>query len=636
MQKIISFLSDSWALQIQTRLYAVPILLGLGIALYFIWPHEPGLTRPLLGTAFLAATAWWLSGLGDGSWRYLTILALMWIVAGFTAAKMRAEYVYAPMITAPMGPTGIEGHIASLEQLEGGVGVRIIIDDLMIEGVPTTETPKALRLSIRKGGNDLAIGNYIRVFAKIEPASRPTTPGGFDFRRHAYFKQIGGYGYVLGAPRVIQAQAESQKNIFSFFENARNHISGLVNATLEPRQAGMVAALLTGERAAINPEDWQALRDSGLAHLLAISGANVDMVAVFVFFLVRLALAAFPAVALRYPIKKFAAVAAFFAALFYVLLIYPSTPTLRALLTVTIVLLAILLDRSPITLRLVCVTASLILLTQPEQLLSPSFQLSFAAVTALVAVFEWVAPWLKRVHRDAALVTRLVIYLLGVCATTAIATVATAPISLYHFQSLALYGVVANVVAVPIMTFLIMPLAILCYAMIPLGVAVPSLHVLGAMCDWILDIAHAVAEMPGARWTPPAMPLLAFLMIVLAGLVLCLAARRLKAFALVPVMAGLIILTTHEWPHAVVLADGKVVMRRLENGEIVTNTRRYARRIQNDWVRYWGGDDTKGARVDKSLITPSGDMPITDAPVAVYPDGRTQVIAPRVKGRLWD
>jgi competence protein ComEC len=695
------------AAQLACKIYAVPVLIGLGIAFYFAWPVEPNL-KPAISiivlsvilsrAAYIRADRIW-----GGVALSLCLAALACITLGFVAAGARARMIQTPIITAPIGPIGFSGHVQSLEQLEGGKGVRVILTDLhMRDTMKPDQVPHALRLSIRKGGTDIKIGDRIRVFAKIEPPSPPTTPGGFDFRRHAYFNQIGGYGYVLGAPKIYQKrvlplkgggvtrerdgggdtvltnkitpssrleagtspfQGEVKPHLLSslpslstWFEDTRNAISAHVNATLPPQQAGMVTALLTGERAAITEENWNALRDSGLAHLLAISGANVDMVALIVFFIARLAMAAFPHFAERHPIKKYAAVIAFLAALFYVLLILPSTPTLRALLTVAIVLLAVILDRSPISLRLVCTSATIILLWQPEQLLSPSFQLSFAAVTALVAVFEVLAPWLKRIYQDSTAVRRLVIYILGVCGTTVIATLATAPISLYHFQNLALYGVIANLLAVPIMTFLIMPLSILCYVLMPLGAADSTLHVVGSLNDVILTIAHRTASLPGARFSPAAIPFTAFIAVVSAGLILCLTVGRLRAIAILPLIIAGIIITTHSRPDMVILAGGKVIMERRADGIIITNTKKFARRTQTDWVRYWGGDGDKGAVVDRinPPTLPAGVMmtdqstahssggtimvPTTDRPVAIYLSNppRVQIMTTYGTGRYWE
>lgn len=676
MLSFFDILLKDLAAQLARKIYAVPVLIALGIAFYFAWPTEPDV-RPALSivilSVILSRAAYVRTGhLWGGVVLSLCLAAMACIALGFVAAGARAKLIQTPMITAPIGPIGFSGHVQSLEQLEGGKGIRVILTDLhMRNAFPPDQVPHALRLSIRKSEADIKIGHRIRVFAKIEPPSPPTTPGGFDFRRHAYFNQIGGYGYVLGAPKIYQRdririmapqapsplQEEGPNGKFfslfhlpslsTWFEDTRNAISTHVNKTLAPQQAGMVTALLTGERAAITEENWNALRDSGLAHLLAISGANVDMVALIAFFMARLAMAMFPNFAERHPIKKYAAIIAFITALFYVLLILPSTPTLRALLTVGIVLLAILIDRSPLSLRLVCVSATIILLWQPEQLLSPSFQLSFAAVTALVAVFEVLAPWLKRLHQDSTIVRRTVIYIVGICATTVIATLATAPISLYHFQNLAMYGVIANLLAVPLMTFLIMPLSLLCYVLMPFGTADFTLHMIGTLNDVILTIAHRTSSLPGARFSPAAIPFNAFIAVICAGLILCLGVGRLRVFAILPLIIAAIIIMTDIRPDMVILGNGKVVMERRADGTITTNTRQFARRQQTDWVRYWGGDADKGAIVDKNtppviptdlLIHAGITLPSTDRPIAVYLSHppHIQIMTTYGTGRYWE
>ena len=583
------------------KIYFVPILLGIGIAMYFSWGRETQWMGPYMMASCLGIIAFLLfqlnkrmGGLGP---HIIIMAAMLWIVAGFTTASYRAHAVQGAMLSAPIGPVGVIGTVKSVEALADDKGTRVLINRLWIAGTKSQDRPRSLRLSIRKGGEGINVGDRISVFAKIEPPSNPTTPGGFDFRRDAYFKQIGGYGYVLGTPRIIDDKYPEKKTLFtsyvSTFEGMRNAIGAQVEATVGPERAGMVTALLTGERAAIPEDDWDALRDSGLAHLLAISGANVDMVALVVFFMVRFGMALFPTFALHHPIKKYAAVAAGIAATLYVLLIFPSVPTLRALLTVIIVLLAIIFDRAPISLRLVCATAAIVLFFEPYQLLSPSFQLSYAAVTALVAVFEWIAPWLKTIYRDASFLKKIIIYVVGVCGTTVVATIATAPISLYHFQTLALYGVLANLLAVPLMTFIIMPLSILCYVVMPFGMAAPLFTLLGASNEWVLAIAHYTAALPGARLSPPAMPFASFMLIITAGLIVCLTPRYLKLTAIAPVMAAVIMMMIHVYPAAATIDGGKVIMVRGIDGNVYTTSKKFARRTQEDWAKYWGVDPDK-------------------------------------------
>lgn len=615
-EQILARIGMDWDAQIQAKIYMVPLLLAMGSGFFFIGQSDPDVIRSFLLMFLCGAMAFWLWPFykinGEYMIAILLFLAMMFSLAGYTAAALRTQIVYAPMISEQMGdqkkPIRLYGRIAGLEQLSnvagGDGGIRMMMTDLVIQGMPQDETSRSLRLSLRKGGHDLRVGQRIEVLAKVQPPSPPTTPGGFDFRRDAYFKQIGGYGYIVKILRVDDPIGSTGTGL-SWAEDLRNTLAQRVHDVLPARGAGMVSALLTGERAGIEPADWDALRNSGLAHLLAISGANVDMVAAVVFFTLRLLLAAIPRIALFYPIKKIAAAAALLTAGLYVAFILPSVPTLRALVMVTLVLGAVMLDRSPFSLRLVAVCAALILILQPEQILGPSFQLSFAAVTALVALFEWARPWLSRVHQDANMLTRLIIYVVGVCVTTAIATIATAPISLYHFQTLPLYGVLANVLAVPIMTFFVMPLSLVTYILMPIGLDRGILSLMGWFCDVILSIAHMIADLPGALLTPPAMPFGAFLGIVIAGVMLCTLMGVLRVLALVPLAVSVIIWVSTPLPIAAVLAEGKVLIYRTPEGHVISTTKRFARRQQQDWAQYWGQDKD---HIQKAY-TAEGDIP---------------------------
>ncbi len=600
-EQILARIGMDWDAQIQAKIYMVPLLLAIGSGFFFIGRSDPDVIRPFLLMSLCGAMAFWLWPFykinGEYMIAILLFLAMMFSLAGYTSAALRTQIVYAPMIPYELAeqkkPIRLYGRITALEQLSnaagGDGGIRMMLTDLVIQGTSQDKTPRSLRLSLRKGGHDLRIGQRIEVLAKVQPPSPPTTPGGFDFRRDAYVKQIGGYGYIVKILRIDHPIGNTGTGL-SWAEDLRNTLAQRVHDVLPARGAGMVSALLTGERAGIEPADWDALRHSGLAHLLAISGANVDMVAVVVFFTLRLLLAAIPRIALFYPIKKIAAAVALLTAGLYVAFILPSVPTLRALVMITLVLGAVMLDRSPFSLRLVAVCAALILILQPEQILGPSFQLSFAAVTALVALFEWVRPWLSRVHQDANILTRLIIYVVGVCVTTAVATIATAPISLYHFQTLPLYGVLANVLAVPIMTFFVMPLSLLTYILMPIGLDQGILFLMGWFCDVILSIAHMIADLPGALLTPPAMPFGAFLGIVLSGVILCVFIGTLRILAMVPFVIAIIIWWATPLPVAAVLAQGKVLIYRTPEGHVITTSKRYARRQQQDWAQYWGRD----------------------------------------------
>jgi len=204
-----------------------------------------------------------------------------------------------------------------------------------------------------------------------------------------------------------------------------------------PGQAGAIAnALITGERGGISEATNQAFRDSGLFHILSISGLHMVIMAGAVFFSIRLLLAAIPAIALRYPIKKWAAAAAMLGAFGYLMISGAAFATVRSYIMISIMFLAVMLDRPALALRNVALAALAILLVWPESLFDPGFQMSFAAVVALVAAYEWLR---QREEQRAAVTMRgslrqLLLFFGGIITSTLIASLAVAPFGIYHFH----------------------------------------------------------------------------------------------------------------------------------------------------------------------------------------------------------
>ena len=275
------------------------------------------------------------------------------------------------------------------------------------------------------------------------------------------------------------------------------------------------------------------MRDSGLAHLLAISGLHIGLVAGLIFFLVRLVLACIEPVALRNPIKKIAAGAAMAGAFGYLVISGATLPTQRAFMMVSIVMAAVILDRTAISLRLVALAAGLILILSPEALLSASFQMSFAAVIALVAAYEYAAPrTAARRERGGILSSRLAMFVAATILTTVVASLATAPFAIFHFNRVALFGLLANMLAVPMMAMWIMPAGLLSMLLMPLGVESWGLALMGWGLDAVLAIAAFVADLPHAVALVPPMAVLALAVLVLAGLWLCVWQGTVRLLAL--------------------------------------------------------------------------------------------------------
>ncbi|MEI9929420.1 MAG: ComEC/Rec2 family competence protein [Rhizomicrobium sp.] len=290
----------------------------------------------------------------------------------------------------------LDGRIESVQV--HGKGVRVVLSAIQSPRFRGDTVPARVRISIRAVTPDLVPGNWIHVRAILMPPPAPAVPDGYDFGRAAFFDGIGGVGYAYGRATPIAPLRAG-----TFGEQAATAIAQLrwrmtqrIQAALPGSTGGIASALITGDRGSISEDDEAALRDAGLAHVLAIAGLHMALVGLGLFWIVRAALAAIPVIALNYPIKKWAAVAALGGSTFYLIISGAATPATRAYIMLATMLFAILMDRPALSMRSVALAAFIILLLRPESLLEPGFQMSFAAVASLVAVAEWEAA--RRIH----------------------------------------------------------------------------------------------------------------------------------------------------------------------------------------------------------------------------------------------
>ena len=298
-------------------------------------------------------------------------------------------------------------------------------------------------------------------------------------------------------------------------------ITKRVETAVPGPEGTIAAALITGTRAAISEEDTEAYRDSGLAHVLSISGLHLGLAGLGIFFVVRALLALSPTLALTQPIKKWAAVAAFLSASFYLLISGGGSPAVRSHLMLSAMLLGVIADRPALSMRAVAIAAVLILAFLPDEIINPGFQMSFSAVIGLIALAEWAA---SRPRRDEPRGRVLGVlrtsrrYVLGMLAASLVATLATTPFAIYHFDRAASYSLLANLLAEPIVAFVIMPSAAAAVVMMPFGLETWPLQTMGWGVHQITAIAHWVAGLPGATTLIRAWPLGALLGIVAGGL----------------------------------------------------------------------------------------------------------------------
>lgn len=539
---------DRWVLWL-------PVAMGAGIGIYFGLSREPPWWPALTVLAAASGLAWLAR-----RWPAACVLAIgvAATAGGFALAKWRTELTAAPVLQREIGPAPVEGRVVEIQPVIGGV--RLILEEVVLARDPGGPVPARVRVVLRRGGESVAIGDRVRVMAVLAPPAAPAAPGAYDFQRTAWFSGLGAVGYALGAPEVILREPPRG---WLALAALRDGVTRRIMAALPGEEGAMAAALLTGEQKAVPNETMEAMRDSGLAHLLSISGLHMTLVAAFLMLVVRGALALVPALALRYPIKKWAAGIALLGAFAYLLLAGAPIPAQRAFVMAAVVLLAIVVDRTAISMRSVAWATMIVLALMPEAMLGASFQMSFAAVIALIAAWEWWSAWRQRRMGRApdgppGLAGRAALYLGGALATTLVASLATGVFGLYHFNRVALLGVLANLLAVPVTSILVMPAGVAGLLLMPLGLEELALVPMGWGISLVIEIARTGASWPGAATVLPAMPDIALPLVALGGLWLCLWRRGWRLLGLAPILAALLLSLQHRQPDVLVSADGRL------------------------------------------------------------------------------
>ncbi|MBX9707760.1 MAG: ComEC family competence protein [Caulobacteraceae bacterium] len=527
-ERAAAWLRDQVAAQsLRWRLWA-PVAFGGGAAIYFFLKSEPPLWPLVLAAS--VASGGWLAARRTGTGRAVTLplMLLACLALGLAVAKVRTERVTAPIAPAMAEPTVVEGWVLDVDSPVDR-GHRVVLAPVRIRGLAPEDTPIRLRATVR--GAPPRPGEAIRLFAILNPPPPPASPGAYDFGRNAFFLGMGGTAFGLGETRSAELPEppDGLKRTMAI-NAARFALAERIVARLGERTGGIAAAMVTGHETWIAREDLDAMRDSGLAHILSISGLHMAIVGGFVFFGVRLGVAAWPWLALRVNGKKVAAIAGLVAVWSYLVVSGAPPPAQRAAITASVAFAAILLDRPAITMHALAVAAMIVLLIQPEAIVTPGFQMSFAATAALVALGE---SWPPRprdmgVPLPIAAVQNVRHWLVVAVVASLVAGLATGPFAIQHFNRAAVFGLVANLVTSPIADFVMMPMLALGAALEPLGLGAPFLWVAGKGVDAMLAVGHWTAGLPGAVVTVASAPDFVLPIAFLGVLFVCLWKGRLR------------------------------------------------------------------------------------------------------------
>ncbi|MEO1647411.1 MAG: ComEC/Rec2 family competence protein [Pseudomonadota bacterium] len=528
----------------------------IALAALVVWPRADGVdeTRSFLGGAVVACALTFAAG-----------IAVIWL---------RSETVGAQPIDRPVIER-VEGYVLEREDRPSEDRIRLTLavrdaangESRKIRvNVPLAEVARIDAENSQGGAVEaLREGAIVRMRARLMPPASPMLPGSYDFARAAWFKGLAATGSLLGRIEIVESSRGARP-----LARWRRSLSEHVQARLEGPTGAIAAAFASGDRGAISASDAEAMRDAGLTHLLAISGLHVSAVIAAAYFVALKWLALFPALALRVRLPLLAAGVGAMAGIGYTLLTGAQVPTVRACVAALLVLGALVIGREALSLRMVAVAAFVVMLLWPESVVGPSFQMSFSAVLAIVAlhtsrpVRAFLSPrdepWAKRVARRL-----FVLFLTGL-----VIEIALMPIVMFHFHRAGVYGALANLVAIPLVTFLSMPLTALALVLDIVGLGGPIWWLAGLSLEALLGVARFTSDQPGAVKLMPQMSGVTVGLFVAGGLWLALWNQRSRIWGLFPITLASVLMLFTPIPDVLIGREGRHVGITLDDGSLLS------------------------------------------------------------------
>lgn len=575
----------------------LPVFLGFGILIYFTIPAEPSIYATLFTAIILIFAA---VKLEFQSKLYYLLLSVSAILGGMFFAQSATLLNQTPIIERQI-TTQMQGVVLGVDKSRRGAS-RYLIKPVILEGLKVENMPRRLRVSAAAKHEEMLPGEAITGLVRLQPVSGPVYPGGYDFSFFVWHEGMGGSGFFMGRPSKAQTNhlLGGGEQFTVLVNKMRIAVEKRILKAMPDATGKIAVALVTGNKTYIPNDVQETLRKTGLAHILAISGLHMALVTLTVIWCIRLALVFLPTLALNYPIKKWAVCAGFVSATGYLMLSGAGIATQRAWVMISVMLLAVLMDKRAITMRSVAISAVIILVLNPQSLLSPGFQMSFAAVTALVAGYEVLNKRRKAQAENTFapvsqnLISRassgLLGYFTGIATTSLIAGTATAFIAAWHFHQVAPFGLLANLIAMPIVSIIIMPFVLFSILLMPYGLEFIPLSAVSFGIDWVVEISRWV-ESISPNGNTGLLPKAAILIFASFLILICLLKTKLRYISLAPLLAFPFIFHTPIKPDVIISENGRAIAIKTDNKKLGLLFPRGSAFVQNIWLKAWSGGE---------------------------------------------
>ncbi|EJF77595.1 hypothetical protein ME7_00479 [Bartonella birtlesii LL-WM9] len=570
------------------------VFFSIGIIFYFSLEREPSWGQfGVLISIFVGIL--YISRLYRRVWSIAGFLFC--VLLGALAAKIETWRIATPMLSRDIITT-LTGRIVSVETGKRGQ-FRLVLDVLSTKNPILRHSPHRVRLSARRLPYGLAIGDGLYGKVKIRALSGPVYPGGYDFSFHNYFKRIGAQGVYLGKPSKISVLQPDRilERVLQKIENLRTNMTQRIRKAIKGEKGNVAAALITAQRAGISNKTNEELRAAGLAHILSISGLHMALLSSIVLVSIRSFLALFSVFSSYYSTKKFAAVAALMMTAFYLLLSGVAVSAQRSFVMIAVMLVAVLCNRSALTMRNFSIAGLITLAITPHEILGPSFQMSFSATAALIAFFDW---WSKKLsyrtkkrtpsYVGAGVIHFAFLSIFSIGASSFVAGTASGIYAAYHFSNIAFLSIISNALALPIVSILIIPFGLIATLAMFWGLEWLPLQIMGFGIDLVIKIAQAISFISPAL-NPGFIPLSALTLfsIGLVGLVFC--KTSIRFFFSFFILAGFVTCLVRS-PVQLIIADNMKFVGIIDEKKLYIDRYHISKFTTSIWKKLFHLDET--------------------------------------------
>ncbi|MBO6055477.1 MAG: ComEC/Rec2 family competence protein [Alphaproteobacteria bacterium] len=542
----------------------IPVVLGTGICCFFNLDNPPSLIWSV--SFFLILLA--LSG------RFKLLRILLIFVFGFMLAQLRTIYVDTPMLEKTIEePQSFFATVDSCYRTESGMN--FVVKDSSLKPELNKIFLSWRGKKAQDASGDFMPGDRVSFFAKLSPLNDQPFPQAYNFKRQQYFNRISARGFVMSPPKKVEYLYQ-EITLALLIDKFRHKINQKIDETLDSDDAAIAKALITGTKSSISKDLRENFVRSGTAHILAISGLHIGIVGLFIFVLIRLLLCCVTRISMFYDVKKIAAIVSLAAAIVFYFISGCSVSAMRALIMHALVILAIILDREAVTMRSIAIAATIIMILSPEAIMFPSFQLSFSAVIAIVAFYERFWNFSSRFKM-----------LINIVATTVVATLSTSIFSVFVFNQLTLNSVFANIFMIPLMSFFVMPMVIVCLLCMLINVTFP-LKILALGISSMIKLAKFSSTFVGSLFVMHSPSPIVMTILIFSALIFTLIHHRIRWAGFIGLLAGILLYFFQDIPRIIISPNAKAYGARVGDDLTCFNHCGYFRATLSAWTKSVG------------------------------------------------